>query len=315
MRVVGVREFGGPEALEVIEVPTPVCGPDEIRINVRAAAVNPTDTYTVNGARAELLAKQGPPPYVPGMDAAGEIDEIGSAVDSELAVGDRVMAMVIPSGSNGAYASQVVVPAAIVVPIPDGVSFVEAATLPMNGLTADLALDLLELSAGDTLAVTGAAGAFGGYVVQLAKVAGLTVIADASEADEALVRELGADHVVRRGSDVAERIRALVPEGVNGLADGSVQGVEVIAAVADGGRIATVRGDDGPDESVRGITWHPVWVRVHERAGDKLARLGQLAGEGRLTLRVAQTFKAEDAAEAHRVLHRGGTRGRCVIEW
>ncbi|MGH1506531.1 MAG: quinone oxidoreductase family protein [Acidimicrobiales bacterium] len=315
MRAVGVEEFGGPEALRIVELATPPCGADEIRIRVRAAAVNPTDTYTVNGARAELLAQQGPPPYVPGMDAAGVVDEIGAEVDTELSVGDAVMAMVIPRGSSGAYASEVVVPAGIVVPIPDGASMAEAATLPMNGLTADLALDLLDLGPGDTLAVTGAAGAFGGYIVQLAKVAGLTVIADASEADEALVRGLGADHVVRRGPDVAERIREIVPDGVDGLADGSVQGLEIIDAVRDGGRVATVRGDAGPDEPIRDITWHPVWVRVHEKAGDKLDRLRALASEGKVSLRVAQTFPADQAAEAHRVLHRGGTRGRCVIEW
>lgn len=89
---------------------------------------------------------------------------------------------------------------------------------------------------------------FGGYVIQLAKAEGLRVIADASEADEDLISGLGADVVVRRGHDVAEHIRAEVPEGVDGLADGAVQDAEVLGAVRDGGRIATVRGYTGPED-------------------------------------------------------------------
>ena len=116
------------------------------------------------------------------------------------------MAMVVPKGSHGAYREQIVLDARAVVPAPAGTTHVEACTLPMNGLTARQSLDLLGLSAGQTLAVTGAAGAYGGYVVQLAKAEGLTVIADASEADHALVASLGADIVVRRGDDVATRI-------------------------------------------------------------------------------------------------------------
>ena len=312
MHAVGVNEFGGPDALEVVELPSPEVGAGQIRLRVRAAAVNPTDTYTRNGARAELLAEQGPPPYVPGMDAAGHVDEIGPDVETTLSVGDAVMAMVVPRGSNGAYASEVVVPAEAVVPIPAGTTLVEACTLPMNGLTARLALDLLDLAPGSTLAVTGSAGAFGGYVIQLAKVAGLTVIADASEADEALVVALGADHVVRRGPDVADRIREIVDGGVDGLADGSVQGDDLMAAVRDGGAIATVRGHEGPDD--RGITWHQVWVREYERAHDEIDELRMLVESGDLTLRVAETFTAEEASEAHRRLEQGGVRGRLVIE-
>lgn len=312
MRAVGVIEFGGPDALRVVDLPEVHAGPGEVRIRVRAAAVNPTDTYTRNGARAAMLAVD-PPPYVPGMDAAGVVDEVGDGVHTGVAVGDEVMAIVLPKGSHGAYRESLVVPAESVTWMPRGATFAEACTLPMNGLTARLALDLLALTPGQTLAVTGAAGAFGGYVVQLAKVEGLRVIADASERDEPLVRSLGADVVVRRGDDVAERIRAVVPHGVDGLADGAVQNDLVVPAVRDGGRIATVRGYTGAP--VRGISWHPVWVREYGRAWAKLDELRRLAEEGRLTLRVARTFPPERAAEAHRLLEAGGTRGRFVIEF
>ncbi len=202
-------------------------------------------------------------------------------------------------------------PATSVAHSPENASDVEAATLPMNGLTARLTLDLLALQPGQTLAVTGAAGAYGGYVVQLAKADGLRVIADASEADEQLVRDLGADEVVRRGDGVAERIRAIVPEGVDALADGSLQYDEVLPAVRDGGGFAVVRVYQG--EGGRDITIHHVMVSDYRHEQAKLDRLRQQAEDGAITLRVAGTFPAEQAAEAHRVLEAGGTRGRCVI--
>jgi hypothetical protein len=161
------------------------------------------------------------------------------------------------------------------------------------------------------LSQTGASTAFGGYMVHLAVAAGLHVIADSSEADEDLVRSLGAHEIVRRGPDVAARIRTLHPDGVDGLADGSVQSAEVLAAIRDGGAMATVRGWDGPGE--RGIRIHPVWVREIARDRGRLDDLRRLTEEGRIALRVARTFPAVEAAEAHRVLEAGGTRGRCVI--
>jgi NADPH:quinone reductase-like Zn-dependent oxidoreductase len=169
----------------------------------------------------------------------------------------------------------------------------------------------MALRPGQVLAVTGAAGAFGGYVVQLAKADGLTVVADASEADEPLVRDLGADVVVRRGDDVAERIREEFPDGVDGLADGSVQDALVLPAVRDGGAVATVRGYRGNGE--RGLRMHPTLVRRVAQDRSALDRLRQQAEDGVLTLRVAQTFPAEQAAEAHRLLEAGGVRGRLVL--
>jgi NADPH:quinone reductase len=312
MKVIGVMEFGGPEAFEVVELPDPHAESGEVRIRVHAATVNPTDTYTRNGVRAEMLRKSGPPPYVPGMDAAGVLDEIGPGVSGDLAVGDHVMAIVIPDGSHGAYSELIVVPADSVVRTPRGTSDVEASTLPMNALTARLALDLLALQPGQTLAVSGAAGCFGGYTVQLAKADGLRVIADASAADEELVRSLGADVVVRRGPDVAARIRDVVPGGVDGLADGSVQHTALLPAIRDGGGLAAVRGFVGDTE--RNITIHPVWVREYGRERAKLDRLRQQVEDGAITLRVARTFSAAEAGEAHRILEAGGTRGRLVIE-
>ncbi|MBM7807639.1 NADPH:quinone reductase-like Zn-dependent oxidoreductase [Geodermatophilus bullaregiensis] len=309
MRAVGVIEFGGPEALTVVDVPDEPLGPGRVRVRVRAAAVNPTDTHLRSGA----YAGRDPvttPPWVPGMDAAGEVVEVGEGVD-RVAVGDAVMGIVVPTGAHGGYREDLVLPAASVARVPAGADAVAASTLPMNGLTARLALDRMALPPGSVLAVTGAAGAFGGYVVQLAKADGLTVVADAAEADEQLVRDLGADVVVRRGDDVAERIRAEYPDGVDGLADGSVQDALVLPAVRDGGKVTTVRGYRG-DGSGR-VEVLPTLVRRYAENAAALDRLREQVEQGAVTLRVARTFAPEEAPEAHRVLAAGGVRGRLVV--
>jgi NADPH2:quinone reductase len=310
MQAIGVTTFGGPDALEVVEIPEVHPGPGEVRIRVAAATVNPTDTNLRVGVYGNRLSS--PSPHVPGMDAAGVIDEVGPDVDWR--VGEEVMAIVLPTGPHGgAYAERIIVPADSVARIPSGADPVAASTLPMNGLTARQSLDQLGLRAGQTLAVTGAAGAYGGYAVQLAKAEGLRVIADASEADEALVRGLGADEVVRRGDDVAARIRQVVPGGVDGLADGAVLDDKVLPAIADGGGLAVIRGWGGPAE--RGITIHRTMVsdRAHDHAA--LDTLRQQVEQGVVTLRVAATYPAAQASEAHRRLEAGGVRGRLVLVW
>ena len=309
MRAVGVTEFGGPEALHIVDVEPEPLGPGEVRLRVRAAAVSPTDTHARAGAYADRDPVKAPP-WVPGMDLAGTVAEVGEGVD-HLAVGDLAMGIVVPFGPHGAYREDKVLPGDSVVRAPAGADAVAASTLPMNGLTARLSLDLMGLQPGQVLAVTGAAGAYGGYVVQLAKADGLTVVADASEADEELVRGLGADVVVRRGDDVAARIREQVPEGVHGLADGSVQDAQVLPAVRDGGAVATVRGYRGNGE--RGLRFFPTLVRRVATDRAALDRLRQQVEDGVLSLRVAGTYPAEQAADAHRALEAGGVRGRLVL--
>lgn len=310
MRGVGVFEFGTPDVLRVVDLPEVHAGPGEVRVRVYAASVNPTDLSIRNGARAELL-RQNPPPYIPGMDAAGIIDEIGPGTETDLTVGIAVMAMVVPLGDHGAYRESIVLSADSVVKAPAGYAHVEAATLPMNGLTARQSLDQLALRPGQTIAVTGAAGAYGGYVVQLAKHDGLRVIADASPADESLVRDLGADVVVPRGDDIADQVRRVIPDGVDGLADGAVLAQLAVGAVRDGGAFVSVRGWTGTDE--RGIIFHRTSVRNYDHRCDLLDQLRQQVEERVVTLRVAATFPPEQAADAHRRLEARGTRGRCVI--
>ena len=308
MKAIGVTTCGGPEVLHVFELPEPHAGAGEVRIRVHGASVNPTDTLFRAGSQAARLSGR-PGPYVPGMDAAGVIDELGPETDSRLKVGDRVVAFVIPAGAHGgAYAEYVVVPAASVVVAPAGVDFPAASTLLLNGLTARLALD-----AGQTMAVTGAAGAFGGYVIQLAKADGLTVIADASRSDQTLVRSLGADYVLDRGDTFAERVRSIVPEGVPGLADGARLNHLALPAIADGGAMAVILGWDGPTE--RHITLHKISSTAFATNTALLDQLVRQVEQGILTLRVADVLTANQAADAHRRLEAGGVRGRLVLDF
>ena len=311
MRGVGVIEFGGPEALQVVDLPEVHAGPGEVRLRVHAATVNPTDTFVRGGARADALREQGPPPYIPGMDAAGVIDEVGPDTETDLQVGDAVMAMVIPRGSHGAYRESIVLKADAVTRSPVGSSHAEASTLPMNALTARQSLDQMNLQPGQTLAVTGAAGCYGGYMVELGKADGLTVIGDAAEKDVQLVKDLGADIIVPRGDDISEQIRKVLPEGVDGLADGAVQNELAVGAIKDGGHYASVRGWRGDPE--RDITFHVTMVFSYDRRADLLDTLRRQVEDGQVTLRVNSTYPAEQASETHRLFKQGGHRGRFVI--
>jgi NADPH:quinone reductase-like Zn-dependent oxidoreductase len=315
MRAVALRRFGDPEVLEMVELPTPHAGTGEVRVRVHAATVNPVDILIRTGHSAVRLRPG--EPVIPGLEIAGVVDEIGAGTRTELTIGDRVMAMVNPTRpAGGGYAELVVLDAEEVSAAPAGASHAESATLPMNGLTALHALDQLAVPSGGTIAVTGAAGAVGGYAVQLARAAGLRVLADAASQDEALVAALGADAVVARGDGFAQRLRQLAPEGVDGIVDAASVGAPLLPALRAGGRLATVR-EPAPglaeQAARRDVTLVPVFVHAYDGRPDKLDRLRRLAERGELTLRVATEVPPEQAADAHRTLAAGGTRGRIVI--
>ena len=211
MRAIGLTEFGGPDVLHIVDLPVPEPSPGEVRIRVHAVAVNPIDATFRAGSRAAQLADR-TPPYIPGVDAAGVVDMPGPGTSGRLSAGDRVIALVIPMGPHGGtYAEQIITDERSVIRAPKDTTDAEAATLLLNAVAAHLALDALDLKAGQVVAVTGAAGAVGGYAIQLARARGLTVIADASPDDEDLVRALGADHVIARGDGLTGQIRRLVP--------------------------------------------------------------------------------------------------------
>jgi NADPH:quinone reductase-like Zn-dependent oxidoreductase len=309
MKAVAFSQFGGPEVLEVAELPMPEPGPGEVRVRVAAATVNPTDIGMRSGGRAAEL-QQLAPPYVPGMELAGTVDAVGPG--SQWPIGERVLGITLPMRTGrGAQAEYTLVPADSIVRVPDGVSLEQAATLPMNGLTARRALDLLAFAPGQTLLVTGAAGAVGGYAVQLAVAEGLRVIGVASASDESLVRGLGAQEFIAREADLVTAVRRIAPDGVDGVVDAAVLGHKLLGAVRDGGQIAAVRGFDGEPE--RGIRIHQVRVSDYAHNQPALQRLAEMVASGQLTLRVAQRFPPSAAAEAQQKLNAGGVRGRLLI--
>jgi NADPH:quinone reductase-like Zn-dependent oxidoreductase len=309
VRAVIIPQPGDPDVLEVADRPAREPAAGEVRLQVKAAAVNPTDI----GLRQRGGGPDLDPPWVPGMDAAGVVESVGPDVD-RLHVGDQVMAAVSPRrAEGGAQQELLVVPAASVVPIPDGASLVQAATLPMNGLTALRGLDMMGLQSGETLAVAGGAGLLASYVIPLAKERGLRVISDAKPEDEALVRGFGADDVVPRSDDFAGAVRSVAPDGADGVYDTALLYRDALPAVRDGGQIVFVRGWDGEEVEDRGVRVHPVFVaRVLERT-DWLEELRTLASAGKLELRVAGEYPPERAADAHRAMDAGGLRGRAVI--
>lgn len=310
MRAVVVREAGGPEALEIVEVPVPTPGVGQVRVRVEAAAVNPVDALTRSGdlGAAGLL----PPRDVIGIgwDVAGRVDEVGPGV-REFAPGDRVIGVRDRLDlSLGTYADFVVLDATAVAAAPARLSAVEAATLPLNGLTALQALDLPALEPGATLLVTGAAGAVGGFAVQLAALRGLRVVAYADTADEEFVRAAGAEWFVPRSRDLAEDVRALVPGGVDAALDAAVLGIAALGAVRNHGSFVSVVGGAAP-VPLRGITVAEQWVAAD---GTALAQLAALAEAQQLTARVADTLPLDEAVRAHRRLEeRDGRRGRLVL--
>jgi NADPH:quinone reductase len=308
MKAIKYRGPGGYEVIEIGDRDVRAPGPDEVRIDVKAAAVNPTDILLRDrGGSGNTL-----PPWTPGMDAAGIVESVGAGVD-RLRVGDKVMAVVLPQRPDGgAQAAQVVVPAASVTLIPNGVSLAQASTLPMNGLTALLGLELAGLKAGDSLAVSGGAGHLARLVIGIARHRGLNVIADAKPSDVDRVRSYGANVVVARGPDFCAAVRQAVPEGVDALFDTALLLEKSFPAIRDGGVYLPVRGW-GVEPSKRNIQIKPVFVNTAAERTEWLEQLRDLVSSGHLQLEVAAEYPPEQVADAQRSLAVGGLRGRPVI--
>ncbi|MFE9478287.1 NADP-dependent oxidoreductase [Streptomyces spororaveus] len=291
-----VTEFGGPEQVALAEVPAPRPEAGQLRVKVTAAGLNPVD----GAVRAGVFGGAGQRLGL-GWDVSGEIDEIGAGV-SGWNTGDRVVGLHYgPVKPLGTHAQYVVLDATAVAAAPATVDAVTAAGLPLAGLTAARAVDLLELAPGSSVLITGAAGVVGGFAVQLAARAGLVVTALAGADDEEYVRSLGATGFVRRGE---------APAGpVDGVLDAAVLGEAALGSVRDGGVYVGLIPNHAP-AAERG-------VRVVEQEvaadGEHLARLVALVDAGALTLRVAETFPLGEAAKAHAHLGTPGVRGRIIL--
>jgi NADPH2:quinone reductase len=310
MRAAAFHQFGGPEVVRVTELPTPSIGSGQVLVRVVAATVNPTDTLMRAGKQAALMGGL-EPPFVAGMEFAGFVHAVAPDVSAPV-VGEPVMGLVNPRRpERGAHAEYVVAAAGSVAALPASADLVEAATVPMNGLTALMVIEALDLPRGASVLITGAAGAVGGYVIQLAKGAGLTVVADAKPQNVDLVRGLGADEVVLRGDAMDAALRRRWPQGVDGLVDGALLGGRAAALLRDGGVAVTLRRANpivDPRLTVRHVS---VTDRVDDSAA--LQRLAQLLRDGALTPRVAARLPLAEAAQAYRLVEQGGLSGRVVL--
>jgi NADPH:quinone reductase len=296
VRVAEVTAFGEPEVLRPAERADPEPGPGEVLVAIRATTVNPTDLATRDGTSRRRLPDL-EPPFVPGWDLAGEV----------LGAGERVVGM-IPfvqiGGRVGAYAELAAVDPAWLAPLPAGVPFDEAATLPLNALTARQALDLLGLPAGDTLLVTGASGGVGGFAVQLAVADGLRVIAVAGHDDEDWAASLGAHEVLARDADLSGT------EPVDGVLDAVPLGPGASTATLRDGGMAVFTRPPNPPEPDRALRYETILVKPD---AVMLSGLAEQLAAGRLRTRVAHVLPLEEAARGHELAEAGGLRGKVVL--
>lgn len=299
MRATVLPEYGGPELLVVAELPVPEPGPGQILVRTAASAVNPVDLEVRSGSAAEHIRH--PFPMVLGWDLAGTVAGVGEGT-GRFAVGDEVVAMSAQMATGvGTHAEYVALDAALAAPAPAGVDLVHAAALPLAGLTADQALELLAPEPGSTLLVTGAVGAVGGFAVQLAAARGVRVLAHVRPGDEESARALGAETVITSDRPVSAGVADALLEtaGLPGT----------LAAVRDGGRAVSIVPTAAP-AAERGIDVRMSFV---EQDGERLARLSRLVEDGVLTLRVGGVHGLDGVGAAHRLLAAGGTRGKLLI--
>ncbi|MEU6054460.1 zinc-binding dehydrogenase [Streptomyces xanthochromogenes] len=321
MRVAQVQEFGGPEVLVTASAPEPVAGEGEAVV-----AVDHIDTLFVQtqiraGAFNEFFGVE--PPYVPGGGISGTVTAIGPGVDGGL-VGRRVAV----SGAADTYAEFVAVPAAHLSPVPDGVGLREAASLVHDGVTALALLDNTALKPGETVLVTGASGGMGTLLVQFAHALGARVVGVARGPEKtALVRELGADHVIDAAdSGWGRQARAALGEdGADLVLDGvgGQLGLETFPLTADGGRFSAHGAPTGtgfaavdPEEARRrGITLLGIGdvQLTPERRTALLGRVLTEAAAGRLRPVIGEVFPLARAADAHRAIEGRALVGKVLL--
>ncbi|MEU1168538.1 NADP-dependent oxidoreductase [Streptomyces sp. NPDC005921] len=294
---------GGPETEAFAEVDRPSPGPGELLIAVRAAGVNPVDWKLRNGFRrpGEGEARF---PVVLGSEAAGVVEATGEGV-SGFTAGDEVFG----NTAGGAFAEYALLKASLTAHKPAALSFTDAATLPVAAATAYDGVRQLDLPEGATLLVTGAGGGVGAATVQIARAWGLRVLGVASEAKKDFVESLGAVHVAS-GPDLAARVRAAAPQGVDGVYD--LVGGEVLAEAAGplADRTKLITAGAAPDE-VAALGG----ARVERaRTAAVLDEVAELVVGGELDPYISQTFPLERADRALRAVEDGHTLGKIVIE-
>jgi NADPH:quinone reductase-like Zn-dependent oxidoreductase len=298
MRAVQFSEFGSAEQLQVVEVPVPEPRAGEVRVAVKAAGVNPIDWKIRRGLMTQIAPVEFP--HTPGIEVAGVVDAVGEG--APFKVGDEVFGWSRGSGSYAEFAL-----ASVLALKPAGLSWAEAAALPVPGETALRALNVLDIAAGDTLLINGASGAVGSLAVQFAVGRGATVIGTTGESGDEYVRSLGAIPV-RYGEGLVERVRA-VADGVDAVLDAAGFSVLPDAIELRGGkeRILTIA-----DPAAFGLGIAFSGEGKEEPA--LLADLADQAAAGKLQLKLAASYSLGQAAEAHLLSETGHPGGKITIE-
>lgn len=303
MKAVALTRFGGPEVLRETELPLPVPEAGTVRVRVRAAGVQPADTMVRRGEVPPNVAVS--LPAVLGNEFAGVVDAVGARV-TEFAFGDEVLGW----SMLGSYAEAVVVPVEQLVPKPPAMPWEVAGAMSASGQTAHRALRELRVGAGDTVLVHAAAGGVGSAAVQIAAAWGATVVGTASPANHDYVRSLGAVPVAY-GDGLADRVRAVAPQGVDAALDAAGRGAldASVELIADRTRIGTVI--DFPGAARLGVTAlrGGPGARTRERLGELVA----LYEKGALDVHIRVRLPLADAAEAHRIVEEGHGRGKVVL--
>jgi NADPH:quinone reductase-like Zn-dependent oxidoreductase len=297
-RTAVVRAPRGPDSIEILDVPLPEPGPHQVRVAVAAATVNPVDLAVVNGMYHQLGLIHQPERTGLGWEFAGTVDAVGSDVDVSL--GTKVAGLIAGFDRDfGTYAEELVVSAADIATVPDGLDLIKAATVPLNGLAVAQILDLLgDAPVGaNRLLVTGAAGAVGGYLLALARDRDWKVTGLARTGDETFVHSLGAVF-----TDRAE-------PGWDAVVDLAGLGQQALDLVRDGGEYVGVRPGAAPTAE-REIT---VTVLITHPDGARLADLLARAANGTLPARIHSVLPLDQADEAHRAMAKSGVRGRIVL--
>lgn len=298
MRAIQYSEFGGPEVLELVELPDPHPGAGQVRVKVRAAGVNPVDWKLRRGMMGGEL------PQRTGREVAGVVDELGEGVD-DVKPGDEVFGFAADAG--GAAELALVADRAR---IPASLDFVRAAALPVAVETAVRTLDALGVSAGTTVVINGASGAVGSSATQIAVARGARVIGTASEANHEYLRGLGAEPTTY-GEGLADRVRQLAPDGVDAALDAAGGGAlpALVELTGTPERVVTIADYPGAEET--GVRFSGGMGA--DRAVHALQEIGSLIAAGRFELPIARTFPLAETAEAHRLSETGHPQGKIVL--
>jgi NADPH:quinone reductase-like Zn-dependent oxidoreductase len=309
MRAVRQQEWGGPERMEVVDLPRPAPAPTEVLVRAVAAGINPVDVYTRRGLAYNSVLRL---PFVNGWDVAGVVEEVGYGV-TRFRPGDRVFGMPRFPYEAGCYAEYVTAPSRHFAPVPDGVDLVEAAALPLAGLTAwQMLVDVARVASGARVLVSAAAGGVGHLAVQIAKARGAYVIGTASAAKHGFVKELGADEVVDYAAvDVAAAVRDV---DVVVQMFGGDHALNALACLRPGGIMVNAQGawtkGMGKRAAALGVRATSYLV---EPDADGLEALAGLFEEGRLAVHVSARFPLAEAAAAHELVAGGRTTGKVVL--